>query len=313
MFKRIIFSILFAFIMLPHVAQASNFPSRPIKIICPWGAGGEADLSTRIIAEGMSKVLGVNIVVQNIVGATAITASNALLAADPDGYTLINYPSAPLAIFPHAREIPYTLDSFDYIARFVTMPYFVVVGGQTPWHTLEEMIEDTKANPDKYLYSTAGMASICHIASLKFFKATGISLKPVNLGTDADAAHAMAANRIQFYAVADTFAQQNDTRSLASFSTERLAQFPDIPTLTELGYPVTMEQFMVLVGPKGMPPEVVAKLNNAVEQALKDPEVIEKFTKLAMTPAFLSPEETENYVKTIAAANEVSVKGALGK
>lgn len=124
---------------LTQNAHAADYPERPITVIVPFGAGGEADIIGRLLATEMSKLLGQNVAVQNIVGASGLNGMNAVATAKPDGYTLGFCPSAPLAIHPHMRKLPYSIDTFTIIGRAVNAPYYIVTPKNAPWNTTAEL------------------------------------------------------------------------------------------------------------------------------------------------------------------------------
>ena len=138
MFRKLLLALAAVCLMTGSAVAADAFPNRPITIVVPFAAGGETDLVARTLADGMSKELKQVMVEQNIVGASGVAGISAVTGAKPDGYTLGVTPSAPLAMHPHMRNVPYTLDSFDFVGRILKAPYIVMVAKTAPWNTLDE-------------------------------------------------------------------------------------------------------------------------------------------------------------------------------
>ena len=160
MFRKLLLALAAVCLMTGSAVAADAFPNRPITIVVPFAAGGETDLVARMLADGMSKELKQVMVVQNIVGASGVAGISAVTGAKPDGYTLGVTPSAPLAMHPHMRKVPYTLDSFAFVGRILKAPYIVMVAKTAPWNTLDDMLRDMKANPNTFFFASSGVGSV---------------------------------------------------------------------------------------------------------------------------------------------------------
>ena len=156
MFRKLLFALAAVCLMTGSAVAADAFPNRPITIVVPFAAGGETDLVARMLADGMSKELKQVVVVQNIVGASGVAGISAVTEAKPDGYTLGVTPSAPLAMHPHMRKVPYTLDSFDFVGRILKAPYIVMVAKTAPWNTLDDMLKDMRPIPTRSSSRSSG-------------------------------------------------------------------------------------------------------------------------------------------------------------
>ena len=132
----------------------------------------------------------------NIVGASGVAGISAVTGAKPDGYTLGVTPSAPLAMHPHMRKVPYTLDSFDFVGRILKAPYIVMVAKTAPWNTLDDMLRDMKTNPNTFFFASSGVGSVPYFAMMDLFKKAGAQVRHVPFSGDADAFQAIAGNRV---------------------------------------------------------------------------------------------------------------------
>lgn len=298
---------LIASLVLPGLSQAA-YPERPITITVPFGAGGEADIVARLLAASMSKALGQHIAVQNIVGAAGVTGMNAVVTARPDGYSLGFSPSAPLAIHPHMRKVPYTLESFDIIGRAFNAPYFVVTQKSSPWTGFDDMAAAMRAEPDKYYWASAGVGSLPYMALLKVWNAYDLSPKHMPFTGDSEAFQGMAGNRVQVYATTAGTLATFDVKALAIMADQRDPAHTDVPTFREQGHDLSTSQWGCLFAPKGLPAEVKESLSQAMEKACADPEFVEAMGKLGLTPAYLDSEGAVAFIR-----QESDAYGALIK
>lgn len=312
MFKTVLTALAAsAALLFPGMASAA-WPDRPVTVTVPFGAGGEADLVARLLAHSMSKVVGQNIAVQNIVGAAGVTGMNAVVTAKPDGYSLGFSPSAPLAIHPHMRKVPYTLDSFEIIGRAFNAPYFVVTQKSSPWNSMEDMINAVKTAPDKVFWASAGVGSLPYMALLKVWNAYGVSPKHVPFTGDADAFQGMAGNRVQVYATTAGTLSTFDVKALAIMSEERDPAFPDVPTLRELGHDLRTSQWGCFFAPKGISQDVKDALSAAMEKACADQEFIEALHKLGLPPSYLNSTDALEFIRSESAAYGALIKELAG-
>ena len=214
MFRKLLLALAAVCLMTGSAVAADAFPNRPITIVVPFAAGGETDLVARLLADGMSKELKQVMVVQNIVGASGVAGISAVTGAKPDGYTLGVTPSAPLAMHPHMRKVPYTLDSFDFVGRILKAPYIVMVAKTAPWNTLDDMLRDMKANPNTFFFASSGVGSVPYFAMMDLFKKAGAQVRHVPFSGDADAFQAIAGNRVQVYTSTAGSLDQYDVKGL---------------------------------------------------------------------------------------------------
>lgn len=286
----------------------AEFPEKPIKIIVPFNAGGETDISARLLAAEMEKVLGQNVVVQNIAGASGMIGCKEMIAAKPDGYTLGVVPSGPLAMHPHMRKIPYTIDSFAYVGRIINSPYLVYVSKESKWNTFGDMIEEMKNNPKKFFWASSGAGSVPFFAYKELASTYGVEVRHVPFNDDTGAFQAIAGNRAQVYTTTAGALSKFDVKSLAILDKERSPLLPDLPTISEAGKDVFYSQWMVLVAPKQIPEDIRGTISEAMATAMKSDSFVENLRRLSLAPGYLGSEDTKAFVKSESEKNGKNIK-----
>lgn len=313
MFRKLLFALAAVCLMTGSAVAADAFPNRPITIVVPFAAGGETDLVARMLADGMSKELKQVMVVQNIVGASGVAGISAVTGAKPDGYTLGVTPSAPLAMHPHMRKVPYTLDSFDFVGRILKAPYIVMVAKTAPWNTLDDMLRDMKATPNTFFFASSGVGSVPYFAMMDLFKKAGAQVRHVPFSGDADAFQAIAGNRVQVYTSTAGSLDQYDVKGLALMDATRDPLLPNLPTVKESGVEAYYSQWMPLLAPKGLPADVKATLSDAMRKAMQSPEFVERLHKLNLVPGYLDSKACRTFVEEESVRNAEVIKGLMAK
>ena len=291
----------------------AGYPDHPIKVIVPFNAGGETDIAARLLAAEMEKILGQNVVVQNIAGASGMVGCKEILSANPDGYTLGVVPSGPLAMHPHMRKIPYSIDSFAYVGRIINSPYLVYVAKDSPWNTFDQMIEDMKANPDKYFWASSGVGSVPFFAYKELTSAYGVEVKHVPFTDDTGAFQAIAGKRAQVYTTTAGALSKFDVKALAILDKERSALLPELPAITEFGHDVLFSQWMVLVATKDVPQDILDTISSAMEKAMKSESFITSLNRLSLDPAYLGSLATKEFVKAESDRNAENIKKTMAQ
>ena len=310
---RIITVICLFTVAVAGAAFANDFPTRPVKIIVPFNAGGETDITARLLAAEMEKILGQNVVVQNIAGASGMTGCKAMLRAKNDGYVLGVIPSGPLAMHPHMRKIPYSYKDFTYIGRVINSPYLVYVNKTAPWNSMDEMIADMKANPNKFYWGSSGVGSVPFFALTDLFKAYDVKARHVPFKGDTGAFQAMAGDRIHVYATTAGPLSKFDVKALSLLSAERSPLLKDLPPISEQGKDVHYSQWMVLVGPDNLPKNVQDTISAAMEKACNSPSFKEALSRLSLAPAYIPSEATRTFVQSEYERNGVNIKAAMSQ
>lgn len=260
-------------------ALAQPFPSRPITLVIPFPPGGATDTQFRALANAASKELGQPIVVSNRagVGGTLGPVTMARTAA-PDGYTVAVLPGT-LYRLPHllkSADWDPTKD-FTYIVGLTAYSFAITVAAESPWKTVPDMLAAAKAKPDQYSYGTVGTGSTGHIASSRLLKAAGVSMNFVPFKGAAEQQLALIGGHIDMVGDAGwgVQAKAGKIRPLALMAEKRAKNWPDVPTLKELGYDIVALSTLGIGGPKGMDPAVVKLLHDAFRKASKDQAFLE--------------------------------------
>jgi len=310
--KKVVVTML-AMLFLAGNAMAANYPDRTMTVVIPFGAGGETDIVARILAQAIEEEAGVTVAPKNIVGAAGMNGCKAVVSAKPDGYTVGVIPSAPLVMHPHMRKLPYELSAFELIGRVTYDPYLVLVHKDEAWTDLNAMIGDMKANPGKYHWGSSGTGSVPYFAGKNLFESFGVDAKHVPFKGDAGALQAIAAKRVKLYTTTAGVLAKHDLKALAILAPEKSEKLPEIPAVSEFGQDVFYSQFLTLVAPKGMPEDVIKRLEELVAKAVASEKFVSDIQKLGMTPAYLSAAATKEFVEGEWARNEVSIKKMMEK
>jgi tripartite-type tricarboxylate transporter receptor subunit TctC len=278
------------------VCWAQEFPTREIRLIIPYAAGGAIDNATRIFANRSEKILGVPIAVINNAAGGGAAGALTVSQAKPDGYTLLAGTSGVLILKPILTpEVPFRHSDFSPVCRTIGIPTALWVMNDAPWKNVKELVDYAKANPGK-LRVTVGQAGTLIDVLVNLFKAeAGIDL--TNIPTTAGAAQTAALlgghSELAVGSVSQgvSFLKAGRLRALAS--THKIPGFPMVKTFEEEGYPgVTMKEWVGMFAPKGITSPVLTKLTKAFETVCSDPSVREQLEKLYTLPEYLGPEET---------------------
>lgn len=268
-------------------AAAEVYPSRPITLIVPFGAGGPTDVIARILAQRMGQFLGQTVVVENITGAAGTIATSKAVHASPDGYTLSIGHYGTHAVNSLVYSLPYDLvRDLAPVALLVTSPYLIVSSTSIPAKDLKGLIAWLKAHPDQAVASTNGPGSAGQLLSLKFQSISGVHFRFATYrGGDAAAMVDVLAARLpmKFAQPADALplVRSGQLRTYAVTANARLAAAPDVPTSDEAGLPdFHVSVWHGLWVPKGTPQPIIAKLNAAVRDALADGDVRKRLANL---------------------------------
>lgn len=261
----------------------AEFPERPISIVVPFGAGGSTDSMTRGLALEMSKTLGGQpIVVQNIAGAGGTIGTTRVATAAKDGYTVGMLPVGPLATQTNIQTLPYSVDSFDYVCLVYANPQALIVRADSPFKTVNDLLEYARKNPGKVNYGSSGIGGVPHVAMVALGKAAGVQFTHIPHKGDADNMLSLMRGDIQVFVshTAVLASHAKDVRALGLMAPKRLEEYPSLPTLAEQGAPaLNFDVWGGLAVPKGTPAPVIAKL----EKACTTGTASESFRKLLVT------------------------------
>ena len=284
-------------IAAPSIVRAQSFPSRPIRYICPWPAGGSTDAVIRSIATSASAALGQSIIVDNKPGAGGMLGAIELANAKPDGYTLSQLPHGVFRI-PHMQKVAYdTLKDFTWIACLTGYTFGLVVPANSPIKSIKDLVDFAKANPGKFTYGSTGNGTSPHLAVEEFAQRAGIQLTHVPFKGNADNMQAVLGGHTMSASDATGWGphvESGKLRLLATYGSKRTKRWPNVPTLDELGYKTVSDSPFGVCGPKNMDPAIVKALHDAFKKTLDDPAVMTTFDKYDQTVIYM---DTPTYTK----------------
>jgi tripartite-type tricarboxylate transporter receptor subunit TctC len=258
-------------------AQSKDWPQRPVTIIVPFAAGGSTDIVARLVAERFRAAFNGTFVVENRPGATGNIGVMAAAKAAPDGHTLLFSTSGPVAtnvlLFKSLQVNPLT--ELAPIAMIAEVPLLIVVNAKLPIHNLKELLDYDKTNPGKLNFGHAGTGGMGHMASELFAETTGRKFTSVAYQGSTPVTRDLVAGVVDAaFDLAPTympFIQQGSLRAIAVATSQRMPDLPDVPTAAEQGFPnYQASSFIALLGPAGLPDDIVQKLNAAANDWLKE-------------------------------------------
>ncbi len=295
-----------ATVWLSSAAVAADFPAKPITLIVPFGAGGGTDITTRTLAGPMAEALGVEVIVKNTAGAGGTIGAAETARAKADGYTIGMMPVGPMTTQPHLRQLPYGPDSFDYICQAYSAPSSLVVRKDSPFNSLQDMLDYAKANPGKLNYGVQAVGSIPHVAGLGLASASGVEFTFIPYKGSAPTFKAMLDGSVDMFVAHISFltANADQVKSIAMLTSERISTAADLPTAADQGLPMNFPIWGGLVAPKGIPAEARAVLESACETAMNSAAFGDRMGELRMPVSFLNSANFEAFVASEFAKND---------
>jgi tripartite-type tricarboxylate transporter receptor subunit TctC len=297
-------AVLAAFLAVPLQARADTYPSRVIRIIVPFPAGGLNDNVARIVQPYLQQKLGQAVIIDNRPGASGIVGTELAAKAAPDGYTLLMVASSHAVTPATNAKLPYeTEHDLAAVGLLVRDPLLFVVGDAVQAKTLQDFVAMAKAQPGKLTYATPGTDSQSHFVTELFSLRAGIKMLEVPYRGGAPSVLSLISNETQFGVLSTQLSapqiKAGKLRALASGGDERNSHFPDVPTLRQAGYPdVDAVQWVGMLAPGKTPKDVIAKLNGALREALSTADVKEKLSLQGVTAAATTPEEFQSLIET---------------
>ena len=289
--------------LLPRQACAAEWPTRPVKLIVPFAAGGTTDILARVVAAKASEEFGQQFIVENKTGAGGNIAADYVAKAEPDGYTFVVGTPGTHAInqfvfknmtYDQARDIAPVI----IIAR---VPNLFSVTNALPVKSVAEFIAYAKSKPGELFYGTPGLGSTAHVSTELFKSMTSVEMTHVPYKGSAPALTDLIAGRVQLMIdnlpAAQPFAEANSIRPIAVSSARRWPGLPDLPTIAEAGVPgYEASSWFTIGAPAKTPKEIITRLNASVDKFLKSEDGIARLRKLGAEPAGGSPEDMQAYV-----------------
>jgi tripartite-type tricarboxylate transporter receptor subunit TctC len=288
-----------------HGEDYSKFPERPITFICAPPPGSTGDLVARFMGRAAEKYFKQPVVIVNKPGAGTTIGVASIAKAKPDGYTVGYTPPTALFTLPFMERLPYhPLKDFQQIIQYTDAPFGVVVAGDSPFKTFKDLIEFARKNPKKLSYGTQGTYGIADLTVRQIAKKEGgLQFNQIGFKGGTEQAAAIMGGHIDF-SVGDfsyPLVEAGKIRLLALLGEKRNEAYPGVPSLKELGYDrpdvPPIQVFINIAGPKGIPEEVVEKLEQGFTQAAKDPILLNGLKELRWTPDYRNSKEMTEYVK----------------
>jgi tripartite-type tricarboxylate transporter receptor subunit TctC len=297
-------TILFLGFLMSTTALAQEYPTKPIRIIVPLSAGAGADIAARIIAQRMNEHWKLPVIVENRPGAGGQIGTSAVVKAEADGHTLMVQSSSHAANPAIYKSLPYdSLNDLVDVAILGKTPYVMVSAGNGPYKSLKALLDAAKAKPGELAYASAGLGTSTHLASEYLLGLAGVRMIHVPFKGSPEALQDVLGGRSAFYMapvnVALALVKDGKLNPLGVSTNSRAEVLPDVPTLAGQGLPgyeVTL--WFGMWAPAATPPQVVQKLNAAVNAIVFEPPVREQFSKLGIQPAPMKLEEFARFVRS---------------
>jgi tripartite-type tricarboxylate transporter receptor subunit TctC len=275
-------------------AQEPPFPQRNlIEITVLFPAGTSADVTARLLADGMGKQLGVNVIVINRPGASGAIGYRYVVGQKPDGYSLV-WNSNSISTTYHSGMLSFNYEAFDPVARVLVESPVLAVRGDSKWKSLADVMAAAKSRAKGITVANSGIGSHTHISSVALFKAAGVEVVDVPFGA-AQVVPSLIGDQVdavmQLPAALAGYVKTGQVRLLAALTTNRDPTFPDVPTAREQGFDVSLEAWRGIAVPKGTPKTVIATLEAAIRKTVESPEFAQATERLGVRPAFMPAAE----------------------
>jgi tripartite-type tricarboxylate transporter receptor subunit TctC len=281
--------------------QAQEFPSKPIKLIVPYAAGGGTDIVARIVAQKLQDKWGPAVIVENRAGAGGNVGAEAVFTAAPDGYTLLFTAQGPLVVNQYLFEkMPYEPEKFTPVSLVVVAYSALLANPKVPAQNLRELIAYAKANPGKLNYASQGIGTAAHLIAELFKSMAGVQINHIPYRGGGPAVNDLVAGHVDLMfaelASAHQYIQSGQLRPLAVSSDKRIANLPDVPVVSEVLPAFFVTSWWAIVAPPGMPPELTNKISAAVGEIMRQPDVTKRLTEMSMVSTGSSPAELSKFI-----------------
>ncbi|WP_255595158.1 tripartite tricarboxylate transporter substrate binding protein [Achromobacter sp. ACM05] len=297
-------------------ASAAGYPDHPIRLIVPTSPGSTADVVARVVADNLGKTLAQPMIVENLAGAAGIPGTRQLVSAKPDGYTL-GIVSSNHAINPSLyKSLPYdTVKDITPISVIGTTPLVVVVAENSPYKTMDDLLKAARAQPGKINYGSSGTGSVLHLAGELLKSKAGVDMMHIPYkGGNALITDVMSGQiQVAFLATPSVLAQvqAGKLRALAVSTPERLAILPNVPTLDEAGVKgYSYDAWISLIGPAGLPADVVQKLQAATHKTMQEPAVLKALSPQGFVAQGTTAEQAAQTLAAEITKSQTLVKAA---
>jgi tripartite-type tricarboxylate transporter receptor subunit TctC len=287
----------------PSQAQ-TKYPERPVRIIVPYGAGGVADVTTRLVAQRVSEAIGQTFVIENRPGAGGIVGAKALLASPPDGYTLFLAGNGSAISESLFKSLPFNVvRDFTPVSPLAEFEMLLATKADSQLDTIAKLVAYAKANPGKLNFGTIAIGSTQHLSAELFKMATGVQAPIVIYKTTPELVTAILRGDVDvgfdYHAAFGPSIANKQFKVIATSGEQRAPQLPAVPTVKESGYPdFVVTSWNAFYGPAGLPKDIVSKLNEQVVAALKTPDIQKRMEDLGIAPMIGSPEFLNERMKS---------------
>ena len=287
----------------PSQAQ-SKYPERPVRIIVPYGAGGVADVTTRLVAQKVSEAMGQTFVIENRPGAGGIVGAKAVLASQPDGYTLFLAGNGSAISESLFKSLPFNVvRDFTPVSPLAEFEMLLATKADSQLDTVAKIVAYAKANPGKLNFGTIAIGSTQHLSAELFKMATGVQAPIVIYKTTPELVTAILRGDVDvgfdYHAAFGPSIANKQFKVIATSGEQRAPQLPAVPTVKESGYPdFVVTSWNAFHGPAGLPKDIVTKLNEQVVAALKTPDIQKRMEDLGIQPMIGSPEFLNERMKS---------------
>lgn len=287
-----------AALVRPALSRAAGYPERPLQFLCPWPAGGTADVTMRALCASAGKALGQSIAVDNRPGASGMLGLRTLANAKPDGYTIGQIPIS-VTRFSQLGTIPIDpMKDLTYIARTSGQTFGIAVRADAPWKDLKSFVDDARARPHKLSYGSAGIGGATHVGMEEFALAAGIKLNHIAYKGGAPALVDVLGGQIDVLADSSSWAPHvhaGKLRLLATWGDQRSREFADVPTLRDSGFDVVVDAPNGVGAPAGLDPAVTARLREAFKVAVASDEFQAACAKIDAPVMYLDGPQYQEY------------------
>lgn len=284
-------------------AMAQDFPTREIRFIAPFSAGGPTDIAARVISEPLRKQLGQSIITENMPGAAGVIGTQAVVSGKPDGYTLLVGGIAPIVLVPAVKELKYNVDrDLAPLGIIWRSPEVLVIRPTLKVDNVKDLVAHLKGLKEKGTYGSAGVGTLTHLAGELFQQEAGVELVHVPYKSTSNSMLDVSTSQLDMIfgdvAILEPMIRSGMLKALAVTADQRSPLLPDVPTMAEAGYPkVETEIWFGLMAPAKTPPHILKKLEDAVTAAQKDPAYLEDLKRFGVRIGEPGPQGLRNFIK----------------
>ncbi|NOL50589.1 tripartite tricarboxylate transporter substrate binding protein [Pelistega suis] len=303
-YKRILGSLALSLIPMTMSMASDTYPEKPVRIVVGFSAGGTTDVLARLVGKELSETLGQSFVVENKPGAGSNIGTEEVKRAKGDGYTLLMMAITSTINQSLYKNVKFDINKdFDPVVLVAKIPNVLIVNPSAPFHSVSELVDYAKANPEKVIYGSSGSGSSIHLAAELFKQQAGIDMLHIPFNGSAPALTALLGGQTHLnfenMPAAAPHIRSGKLKAFAVTTAQRSDTFPDVPTLKELGYPeYNLSSWFGLVAPAGTPKEIREKINQVVHNMLKKPDVQEKLKGLGVVFEPNTPEQFGQFISS---------------